>query len=153
MSDHRARITKFDYPRRTVFGWAYITHHPDGTQSVDISEDFMDDEGELLDMAHDFLKSSRQGDAMHQSRPVAELVESVVVTPDIVKKWGLPPGLLPTGWWVGLRVNDEDTWQQVLDGRLRSFSIGGRGIRTPVELTPVAVAKGRREQLRRSLRA
>jgi hypothetical protein len=60
---------------------------------------------------------------------------------------------MPTGWWVGLRVNDEDTWQQVLDGRLRSFSIGGRGIRTPVELTPVAVAKARREQLRRSLRA
>jgi hypothetical protein len=129
---YQAGITKTDYPRRTIFGWAYVTHHPDGSQSIDVSEDFMDDTEELLDMAHDFVKSSRQGDAMHKGQPVAELVESVVVTPDLVEQWGLPPGVLPTGWWVGLKVNDEATWQEVVSGRLRSFSIGGRGYREPV---------------------
>jgi hypothetical protein len=38
--------------------------------------------------------------------------------------FALPPGT----WYVGYKINDEETWQDVKEGRLKGFSLSGQFI-------------------------
>ena len=38
------------------------------------------------------------------------------------------------GWFVGMKIHDEETWQKIKSGELSMFSIGGKGVRTPAEV-------------------
>lgn len=116
-----------------IFGWAYISKTADGTVLIDKQGDFIDDDEELEKMAYDFVVDFGTGDVMHNEQTVAKVVESVVFTDEKVAKMGLDSGSMPTGWWVGFRVTDDDVWGLVKKGKLKDFSIGGRGIRERVE--------------------
>ena len=72
---------------------------------------------------------ARDGDS-----PVVKstMVESMVFTPEKAEAMGIPQGIVPTGWWVGFKVEDDRLWSQVKDGRYQSFSIHGSGVRTPI---------------------
>lgn len=125
-------ITKIDPAKRLVFGWAYVAFDTNGMVNVDKSGDFIDDIEEVEKAAYDFVMRSRQGDVYHTNVKTSDVVESVVFTPEKLEKMGIPPGVIPLGWWVGFKVHDPMVWDMVEKGLLRSFSIHGKGIRNKV---------------------
>lgn len=125
-------IMKFDPAKQLVFGWAYVTHDAGGEVNIDKSGDFVDDTDEIEKAAYDFVIESRQGDVNHTNVKSSTLVESIVFTPEKIAKMGLPEGVIPNGWWVGFKVEDPATWDRVVKGELKSFSVHGRGTRQPI---------------------
>lgn len=126
-------IAKIDPDQRLVFGWAYVTHDREGNVVVDKSGDFVDDYNEIEKSAYKFVLKSRQGDVDHTNVAASEMVESMVFTPEKIAKMGIPPGTVPTGWWVGFRINDDAAWDSVKSGERTAFSIHGSGTRKSVE--------------------
>jgi hypothetical protein len=126
-------IIKTDPAKRLVFGWAYVTHDKDGNLNIDKSGDFADDIEEIEKSAYDYVLRSRKGDADHTSVATSDLVESIVFTPEKIEKMGLPAGSIPHGWWIGFKVQDDETWARVERKELTSFSIHGKGTRAKVE--------------------
>ena len=49
---------------------------------------------------------------------------------------GIPEGILPVGWWIGFKIEDEAAWAKVKDGTYSMFSIEGKAQRVPVEKAP-----------------
>jgi hypothetical protein len=136
-------IAKFDTDKQLVFGWAYVSHDADGNVVVDKSGEFIDDYGELEEAAYLFVEKSRVGGDSHaritseigtddSAKKVGTMVESMVFTPEKIAKMGLPPGVLPTGWWVGFKVEDPEVWKAVKRGERPAFSIHGSGRREEV---------------------
>lgn len=128
-------ISKMDSDKRQVFGWASVIE-VDGKPVVDLQQDIMELE-EIEKAAYDYVVKSRKGGHQHQrsgEEPlhVSDMIESFVVTPEKKEQLGLPAEM-PTGWWVGFQVNDDEVWKAVKDGKLPGFSIHGSGTRTPVE--------------------
>jgi hypothetical protein len=126
-------IAKIDTVQQNVFGWAYITHGTDGSVNIDKSGDFVDDPEELEKGAYDYVLNSRQGDADHTNVKGSTLIESIVFTPDKIAKMGLAPDAIPVGWWLGFHVEDAPTWERVVKGELKAFSVHGKGIRSKVD--------------------
>lgn len=125
-------IVKTDPARQHVFGWAYVTHDVGGEVNVDKSGDFVDTVEEIEKSAYDFVLKSRKGDADHTNVHGADMIESVVFTPEKIEKMGIPEGTVPLGWWVGFHVNDADTWARVERKELTSFSVHGKGTRAKI---------------------
>lgn len=128
-------IAKFDDEKRLVFGWASITDK-DGQPVVDRQGDMIEIT-EVEKSAYDYVIDSRAGGNQHRRDEadvplrVSDMVESVVFTPEKVEKMGLPPET-PTGWWVGFKVRDDESWDDVKNGRVTGFSVHGKGRRVPV---------------------
>lgn len=128
-----ADITKTDKSRQMVFGWAQIARNADGSEKVDKQGDFIEYIEDLEDAAYDFALHSRDGGEMHVRKGVSRLVESFMATEEKQRAMGIPPGILPVGWWVGFKVDDTEVWKAVLDGKYRMFSVHGKGIRKAVD--------------------
>lgn len=138
-------IAKFDVDKQLVFGWAYVTHDVQGNVVVDKSGEFIDDPDELEEAAYLYVQKSRVGGDSHTritseigtdgdtAKKVGTMVESMVFTPEKLSKMGLPPGILPTGWWVGFKVEDPEVWKAVKEGKRPAFSIHGSGRREEVK--------------------
>lgn len=131
-----AKVAKALDDKRQVFGWASITEI-NGEPVVDLQGDYV-----TIDViekaAHKYIQESRQGGDMHRRNGdsphhVADLIESIVVTPEKKEALGLPEDS-PTGWWVGFQVNDDTTWDLVKDGKRPMFSIHGTGKRVEKSL-------------------
>lgn len=132
----RGEISKVDSDKRQVFGWASIIEM-DGKPVVDLQGDYMDVDT-IEKAAYDYVQNSRKGGNQHErvgeiAKHVSDLVESFVITDEKKKQMGLPEST-PTGWWVGFKVNDDDTWEQVKSGKRKEFSIHGSGVRKNIEL-------------------
>lgn len=125
----RARVAKVDAEQRLAFGWASVAVDAAGRPVIDHQGDLIPVE-ELERAAYQYVVTSRDASEMHGRRGVAQLVESVVLTPEKYAALGLPLG--PSGWWVGFRVTDDAVWQRVKAGDFREFSIGGSATRKPV---------------------
>lgn len=138
-------IIKFDSVKRLVFGWFSIITI-DGRPIEDTQGDVI--EVDTLETAgYDFVLYARTGGEMHERedgkpKGVGRLVESVIFTPQ--KQEAMVRSLLDQGieavmdlrctsWWGGFYVDDDDTWQKIVSGELRAFSIGGRGKREKIE--------------------
>lgn len=131
-------ISKVDEDKKLVFGWAYVSHDEDGNVMVDKSGEFVDDYEELEAAAYDFVLESRRGGFDHNRDtfgPVVKstMVESMVVTPEKCEALGIPAGILPTGWWTGWKVEDDEVWESVKKGERLAFSIHGTGVRKEVD--------------------
>lgn len=131
-----ATVSKSIDDKRQVFGWASITEM-NGEPVVDLQGDYVTIEV-IEKAAHAYLTSSRKGGDMHrrngdEPHHVADLIESVVITPEKKKALGLPDDS-PTGWWVGYQVNDDATWDLVKNGKRPMFSIHGSGQRVEKDL-------------------
>lgn len=127
----RFRIAKSDDDKHLAFGWASVSVNEDGGQLIDLSGDMIDPD-ELESAAYNFVRLYRDGGEMHERAGVATLVESIVFTPEKLTALGLPPESLPTGWWLGFFVTDEDVWDKVKNGEYSMFSIEGTANREPV---------------------
>lgn len=131
-------FSKFDDDKHLAFGWASVSK-VNGQPVVDAQGDYIDP-NDLEDAAYEYMLSSRIGGAMHQrdawDRPVkvADIVESMVFTDDKVSKMGLPDDF-NRGWWIGMKIHDENEWTSVRKGQDGTgfgrcgFSIHGNGVR------------------------
>ncbi len=122
-------LTKVDDEKRLVFGWANIIKDEDGQLLLDRQDDYIDSEEELEKAAYQYVLNSRDGGEMHIRKGVSTMVESVVLTKEKQEALGIPEGVVPTGWWIGFRVNDERVWDQVKKGEYVGFSVHGTGKR------------------------
>lgn len=129
MQSHRVSaqfmIMKRNEEQRIAFGWAYQCKDAAGNQMVDHSGDMIEPET-LEKAAYRFVELYREGSDNHERGGVGVMVESMMFTPEKTKALGIPDGVLPTGWWVGFRVLDDDVWQKVKDGTYSMFSVEGR---------------------------
>ena len=125
-------IAKSDDEKQIVFGWAYVSHNESGEQLVDKSGEFIPNPVELEDAAYDFVLKSRSGSDQHSKPSVSTMVESVVFSKEKCEAMGIPEGTLPTGWWVGFKVHDTDTWKEYKAGNRPMFSVHGSGLKKRV---------------------
>lgn len=99
--------------KRIVYAEVYAPMRPDTDGMYMTAED-------IEIMAHNFLADgfTDQVDLQHDNVlvPGASIVESFIAREgDTV--------FLPGSWVVGIRVNNDDVWQQVLDGKINGFSV------------------------------
>jgi hypothetical protein len=131
------RIVKVEDDKKLVFGWASIIKTETGELLLDRQNDFVDDSTELEKSAYNYVLHSRDGGEMHVRKGVSTLVESVVLTDEKQKALGIEAGTVPTGWWIGFKVNDDRVWEQVKKGDYVGFSVHGSGRREPVALANI----------------
>lgn len=130
----QTQITKIDEDRNLVFGWAYVAVNKSGEQVVDHSGDMITDIAELEDAAYQFNLDFRDQGEMHKGdQVVGKLIESFVSTPDKLEKMGAAKDSLPTGWWTGFYISDDKVFAKIKSRQYSSFSIQGKGVRTPIE--------------------
>lgn len=126
----RFKIQKSDDDKRLAFGWASAAANINGETVEDCYGDIIDIE-ELEQAAYAFVELYREGGEMHERGGCAVLVESIVFTPEKIAAMGIPEGTVPTGWWIGFKVTDDDVWAKVKDGTYPMFSIEGQAVRVP----------------------
>lgn len=131
----RGEVSKMDTEKRQVFGWASVIE-VGGEPVIDLQDDVMTIET-IEKAAYNYVHGSRKGGRQHERQGeeplhVSDMIESFVLTPEKKEKMGIPDEV-PTGWWVGFQIRDEDTWQQYKDGKLKDFSIHGSGRRVEVD--------------------
>lgn len=127
-------IFKTDDDKRLVFGWASVSITVDGEQLEDRQKDIIDPE-DLEEAAYEYVLNFRDTGEEHIStmRKKGKLVESCVFTAEKQKAIGIPEGVLPIGWWIGFKIEDDAAWERVKNGTYRMFSIEGKANRIPVE--------------------
>lgn len=122
-------FAKADPSGRFVRGWASVV--------ADAAGPVVDTQGDVIAIddirraAHQFVADARVAKAMHSGQQVGEVVESVIVDDEFAQALGISDPR--RGWWIGMEIHDPDVQADVRKGRLRAFSIGGRGRRTPTE--------------------
>lgn len=124
-------IAKIDDEQRVVFGWASVAKRADGTTVEDSQGDVIY-AGDLEKAAYDFVLDFREANSMHSGPVTGRLVESFVSTPEKLEKMGLAPDALPTAWWTGFKIEDDQAWSRVKSGHYTMFSIEGTGTRTAI---------------------
>jgi hypothetical protein len=125
-------ISKMDTDKRQVFGFCTVTH-VNGEPVVDLQGDYVPLE-EIEKAAYSYVVDSRKGGDMHErdgEQPLhtSDMIESVIITPEKLKQWGLAEDAMPYGWWVGFKVNDDAQWEKVRKNERTGFSIHGSGKR------------------------
>ena len=132
--EHNYTITKMDDDKRLVFGWASISLTAEGEQLEDLQHDLINPE-DLEEAVYEYVLNFRDTGEEHRPhlRKKGKLVESCVFTAEKQKAMGLPEGILPVGWWIGFKIEDDEAWEKVKNGTYRMFSIEGKAQRIPVE--------------------
>lgn len=132
-------IVKADAKEQVVYGWA--------SPIKELGSEIIDRQGDVIDMsevrqaAHEFMLHKRVGGSMHKQFDVGQVVESIVFDADIQKALGID---LPyEGWFIGVKVSKKEDWEKVESGEYTGFSIGGSGIREPIEAEIIGKARGK----------
>ena len=120
--------------KRLVFGWASVSITANGELLQDLQNDSIAPD-DLETAAYAYVLEFRDGGEEHQPnlRRKAKLVESCVFTEEKQEALGIPPGILPVGWWIGFYVEDDDAWEKIKNGTYQMFSIEGTATRIPIE--------------------
>jgi len=130
----RATIVKADSERRLLTAVTNVVTDEDGNKIVDHDGDIMD----INNLEDEFIKAFGEGGTdksgvMHESDGGADVAMYFTLSAD---EWKA----LKDGGYIGqeigivkIRVNDDDVWAAVKEGRLPEVSIEGDGERTPIE--------------------
>ncbi len=129
---HKLAVMKSDDDKRLVFGWANVAIRVDGEQIVDWQQDAIDTE-DLEKAAYEYVAEFGTAGEMHQRGGVGRVIESIVFTKEKADALGIPQDLLPQGWWIGFKIEDDEVWQKIKSGEYSMFSIEGKAIREPME--------------------
>lgn len=114
-------IFKADDDKKLVYG---VVLEPG---EIDAQGD-MCDECSIEKAAHEYLMRSRVVGKQHETKAQAGVVESYIAPKDD------PEMNIKKGSWIMVvKVHDQKLWEAVKNGEFTGFSIGGKGIRTPVE--------------------
>jgi hypothetical protein len=143
--ENEGTVVKADEDQKMVFGWASVISI-NGKSITDSQGDLIT--SDTLEAAgYDYVLEARKGGAMHKAeddgdvQQVAKMIESCVMTKEKQKAMQeslTDQGIHATvdlgcvGWWIGFKVLDSDVWKDVKDGKLRAFSIGGKGKRQKI---------------------
>lgn len=115
--------------QRIVYGWAYCSKDAKGEQVVDHSGELIKID-ELRKGARLFMREQRASGEMHEGTAENVVVESLVVTDELVK--AMPDVFVqndgPRGWLIGVEVSSE-TFKRVKDKSRLMFSIQGQSRR------------------------
>lgn len=116
--------------KHLVFGWALVSIALNGEPLCDRQNDIIDPD-DLETAAYAYVLDFRDGGEEHNAhlRKRARLVESCVFTEEKQKAMGIPPGVLPVGWWIGFHVDDDEAWEKIQNGTYKMFSIEGTATR------------------------
>ncbi len=136
-------IAKRNDEKMQVFGWALVSHEwADGEngqtvlkQLIDYQKDMLDQE-EMERIAYNFVMKYRDGGDMHETSGESTCIESICMTVEKQQVMGIPPGIVPVGWWLGFQVHSYELWDKVKKGKRRAFSIEGTATRQRVEIDP-----------------
>lgn len=136
-------FVKVDNDLHMVFGWFSIVAIK-GQAVVDTQNDVIAP-NVIEASAYDYVLNARRGGEMHETHPDGSvkvrgrLIESCVFTAEkqsvmlqSLHDQGIRDAVLDLkcdAWWGGFKIDDMETWGDVKSGRLRAFSIGGRGKR------------------------
>lgn len=121
-----AQIHKADDDKRLVYAWASVVTKG-GEPVVDLQGDIISI-GELEKAAHGFMLHSREAGEMHiRKTGVGKIVESVVLSKQLQDALGIDLG--QEGWFVVIKIEDDEVWERVKKGELTMLSIGGSGVR------------------------
>lgn len=134
MPDHKIELisdfTKVDAEQRVAYGWANIITKG-GEPVLDVQGDIIEPE-ELVKATTDFMRSiGRFAKEMHQGGPIGHVTHSFPLTYEIAKSLGIETK--DEGWLVGVYIANDEVWNKVKKGELKSFSIGGVGQRRAIE--------------------
>ena len=128
-------VSKSDPVQQIVFGWAYVSHDVNGEQIIDKSGEMISDPEQLETAAYDFMLNSRVGKDWHDKllskaddAPAALVVESVFFSKEKQQAMGIPDGVMPVGWWVGIKILKDDLWNAYLNGERSMFSVHGKAL-------------------------
>lgn len=117
--------------KRWVTGYVSVAKNEDGSVVADYDGDVIDVEN-LRERMIDYMLKSRESGLHHQiKKGIGKCVEIVTFTPEMRKFLGVD-GLVKEGTLATFYVEDDDVWQQIKDGKIKSFSIGGRAVRRPL---------------------
>ncbi len=122
-----ADILKLDSERRIAWGWASVSTMQ-GQPVVDLQGDIIP-LAEMEKMADRFMASARTAKAMHAGESIGEVLHSFPVTNELAKAFGMSTDR--EGWIIGMRINDNETWNAMKRGDFKGFSIGGKAGRKP----------------------
>ena len=129
---HELTVMKSDDDRRLVFGWANVSVRVDGEQIVDWQPDVIDT-ADLEKAAYEYVADFGAAGEMHQRGGIGRVIESVVFTKEKAAALGIPPDILPEGWWIGFKIMDDEVWEKIKSGEYSMFSIEGKAVRQPME--------------------
>lgn len=102
-------------------------------QEIDSQEDWMSAE-DIEQSAHLYLERSRIIGSNHEEPVKAFPVESYIAPQDFETDGQNGPQQVKKGSWVlSVKVVDPSEWQKVLDGEYTGFSVGGFGLREPID--------------------
>lgn len=130
--DRRFSVIKSDDEQRMVFGWANVAVRADGEQIIDLQQDAIDT-SELEKAAYGYVADFGAAGEMHQRSGVGRVVESMVFTKEKADALGIPPDMLPEGWWIGFKITDDAVWEKIKSGEYSMFSIEGKAVREPMK--------------------
>lgn len=115
-----------------VSGWANVATNADGSKPLDWQGDIIEP-AELEKAAIQFMLDYRDSGVNHAGESTGTVVESIVMTKDKQAAMGIPEGIVPEGWFITVKVNNDEVFQKVKSGEFRMFSIQGTAERVPVD--------------------
>lgn len=119
------------YEKGLVSGWANVAKNADGSIPLDWQGDIIEP-SELEDAAIEFMLKYRDSGECHTGGSIGTVVESVVLTKDKQAAMGIPEGVVPEGWFITVKIFDDDVIAKVKNGDYRMFSIQGTAEREAV---------------------
>lgn len=124
-------VVKSKDDERLVFGWASVAKDENGDYPLDHDGHIF--EPEVLEKAaYDFVVDYRDTGERHLGDSVGTMVESCMFTKEKIDALGIPEGVLPEGWWVGFRIDNDEVFQKIKSGEYGMFSIQGAGKTIPI---------------------
>lgn len=119
-----SRIQKTDEKLRLVSG---VVLEPD---SIDLQGDQIEAE-DIRKAMESYMINSRVIGHQHHGQARAAVVECYIAPVDfrLADKELVRKG----SWMMTVKVFDDSIWKSVTDGTIKGFSIGGRGVRTPIK--------------------
>lgn len=112
-----------------VFGFALVSKLN--------GEDYFDSQGDhisedvMMKAAVDYVESGAAAKEMHVGEVVGKVVFAWPMTSELAKSMGIYTN--QTGLMIGMRPDKPDMLKKFKDGTYTGFSIGGRGVRVPVD--------------------
>lgn len=116
------RIWKYSKELGLVFGWSIICKEG-GKEYYDLQGDHIPEDA-MLEAASEFMQKRRTMKVMHKGEKVGEVVFAWPLTTEICKAMGVKSQV--TGLMVAVKPSGAKILQQIKDGKLAGFSIGGQ---------------------------
>lgn len=113
---------------RYIRGFASVTDY-DGKPVEDWQGDVMDI-SVARTAAHEFALNARVAKRQHKGEQIGDVVESIIIDDALAKSLGIADKR--RGWYIVMDIHDTAVRKDIMAGKLKGFSIGGRGVRVPI---------------------